>query len=119
VIVNERFRAGGASSLRGFGTNEVGPTGFVGEAVGGEAVVVMNQELRYHHRSGLGLVSFYDVGNVFPTVGSMRFDFRYTLGAGLRWASPVGLLRVDVGIPFDRQPEEKSYRIFFGLGQAF
>ena len=87
--------------------------------VGGEAVVVLNQELRYHHPSGLGLVGFYDVGNVFATVDSMRFDLRHTLGTGLRWASPVGLLRVDVGFPVDRQPEEKSYRIFFGLGQAF
>ena len=119
VIVNERFRAGGASSLRGFGTNEVGPRGFFGEPVGGEAVVLMNQELRYHHRSGLGLVGFYDTGNVFPTVDSMRLDFRHTLGAGLRWASPIGLLRVDLGIPVDREPEEKGYRLFFGVGQAF
>jgi outer membrane protein insertion porin family len=119
VIVNERFQVGGASSLRGFGTNEVGPKGLFGEPVGGEAVVVVNQELRYHHRSGLGLVGFYDVGNVFPTVDSMRFDLRHTLGAGLRWASPVGLLRLDVGFPVDRGPDEKSYRLFFGLGQAF
>jgi translocation and assembly module TamA len=119
VIASERFKAGGASSLRGFGTNEVGPRGCFGEPTGGEAVVIMNQELRYHHPSGFGLVGFYDVGNVFPTVDSMRFDLRHTLGTGLRWASPVGLLRVDVGFPLDRQPEEKSYRIFFGLGQAF
>jgi len=119
VVVNERFRAGGASSLRGFATNEVGPRGFFGEPVGGEAVVIMNQELRYHHRSGLGLVGFYDVGNVFPTVDSMRLDFRHTLGAGLRWASPIGLLRVDLGIPLDPEPDEKRYRVLFGLGQAF
>jgi translocation and assembly module TamA len=120
VIAGERFQAGGAASLRGFGTNEVGPRGFFGEPVGGEAVVIMNQELRYrHHPTGLGLVGFYDVGNVFETVRSMRLDFRHTFGLGLRWASPVGLLRVDVGFPLDRQPEEKSYRLFFGLGQAF
>jgi outer membrane protein insertion porin family len=120
VIPSERFRAGGAASLRGFGTNEVGPRGFFGEAAGGEAVVIMNQELRYrHHPTGLGLVGFYDVGNVFETVDSMSLDLRHTLGAGIRWASPVGLLRVDLGFPLDRQPEEKSYRLFFGLGQAF
>ncbi|MCG6926736.1 MAG: translocation/assembly module TamB domain-containing protein [Acidobacteria bacterium] len=119
VIANERFRAGGASSLRGFGTNEVGPRGFFGEATGGESVVIMNQELRYHHHTGLGLVGFYDVGNVFETVESMSFDFRHTLGAGLRWASPIGLLRLDLGLPLGREPEEKSYRLFFGVGQAF
>jgi outer membrane protein assembly factor BamA len=119
VLSFERFRAGGASSLRGFGTNEVGPRGFFGEPIGGEAVVIVNQELRYHHSSGFGLVGFYDVGNVFATVDTMRFDLRHTLGAGLRWASPVGLLRLDLGFPVDRQPEEKSYRVFFGVGQAF
>jgi outer membrane translocation and assembly module TamA len=119
VVATERFNAGGASSLRGFGTNEVGPRGFLGEPAGGEAVAIMNQELRYHHRSGLGLVGFYDLGNVFATVDSMRLDFRHTLGAGLRWASPVGLLRLDLGFPLDREPEEKKYRVFFGLGQAF
>ena len=75
VIASERFRAGGASSLRGFATNEVGPRGFFGEPTGGEAVAIMNQELRYHHRSGLGLVGFYDLGNVFDDrrVPALRF----------------------------------------------
>jgi outer membrane translocation and assembly module TamA len=49
----------------------------------------------------------------------MGFDLRHTLGAGLRWASPVGLLRADVGFPLDREGEEKRYRLSFGLGQAF
>jgi outer membrane protein insertion porin family len=62
---------------------------------------------------------FYDLGNVFATVRDMSFDLRHTLGAGLRWASPVGLLRVDLGFPLDRQEGEKAYRLFFGLGQAF
>jgi outer membrane protein insertion porin family len=119
VISGERFRAGGASSLRGFGTNEVGPRGPLGDPAGGQAVVIVNEELRYRHPSGLGAALFYDVGNVFRRVQDLSFDLRHTIGAGLRWASPVGLLRVDVGLPLDRLPEEKRYRIFFGLGQAF
>jgi outer membrane protein insertion porin family len=81
--------------------------------------VILNQEMRYRHRSGLGAVVFYDGGNVFATVRDVSFDLRHTVGAGLRWASPVGLLRLDVGFPLDRQGDEKSYRFFFGLGQAF
>jgi outer membrane protein insertion porin family len=119
VIPFERFFAGGAASLRGFATNEVGPRGPLGDPVGGEAVVIVNEELRYRHRSGLGAVVFYDLGNVFATVHDMSFDLRHTLGAGLRWASPVGLLRVDLGFPLGRQEGEKAYRLFFGLGQAF
>ncbi len=119
VISFERFYAGGAGSLRGFGTNEVGPRGPLGDPAGGEAVVILNQELRYRHPSGLGGVVFYDLGNVFARVRDLGFDLRHTLGAGLRWASPVGLLRVDVAFPLDRHDGEKRYRLFFGLGQAF
>jgi outer membrane protein insertion porin family len=119
VISFERFFAGGPGSLRGFGTNEVGPRGPLGDPAGGEAVVILNQELRYRHASGLGAVVFYDLGNVFARVHDLRFDLRHTLGAGLRWASPVGLLRIDAGFPLDRDGDEKPYRLFFGLGQAF
>ena len=119
VIAFERFRAGGANSLRGFGTNEVGPRDVLDDPAGGEAVLVLNQELRYRHRSGLGGVVFYDGGNVFARVQDLRFDLRHTLGAGLRWASPVGLLRLDLGLPLARRPGEKAYRVFFSLGQAF
>lgn len=119
LLPAERFNAGGANSLRGFATNEVGPRGPLGDPAGGDAVVILNQELRYRYRWGLGGVVFYDGGNVFETVSELGFDIRHTLGLGLRWTSPVGLLRVDFGFPLDRQPEEKSYRIFFSLGQAF
>jgi outer membrane protein assembly factor BamA len=119
VISFERFYAGGADSLRGFGTNEVGPRGPLGDVTGGEAVVILNQELRYRHRSGLGGAVFYDGGNVFASVHDMSLRLRHTLGAGLRWASPVGLLRVDLGFPLARQEGEKAYRLFVGLGQAF
>ena len=41
------------------------------------------------------------------------------VGFGLRYDSIVGLLRVDIGFPLNRQPGDRSYRVFFGLGQAF
>jgi outer membrane translocation and assembly module TamA len=117
----ERFFAGGASSLRGYATDSVGPPDVIGKPAGGEAVVVVNQELRYHHASGLGAVLFYDGGNVYRTVGEMTLALRHTLGAGLRWASPVGLLRLDVGFPLAFEPhgKRKPYRLYFSLGQAF
>jgi outer membrane protein insertion porin family len=119
VIFSERFMAGGANSLRGFGTNDVGPLDFDGTPLGGEAVLILNQELRYRHPSGLGAAVFYDGGNVFETVRDVSLDLRHTLGAGLRWSSPIGLLRLDVGFPLARQPGEKAYRVFFSFGQAF
>jgi outer membrane protein assembly factor BamA len=115
----ERFMAGGPSSLRGFATNAVGPRDVFGDPAGGAAVAILNQELRFRHASGLGAVVFYDAGNVFPTVDELRFDLRHTAGLGLRWTSPVGLLRLDLGFPLGRREGEKGYRLFFGVGQAF
>ncbi|MBN2369540.1 MAG: translocation/assembly module TamB domain-containing protein [Vicinamibacteria bacterium] len=119
LVAWERFRAGGVNSLRGFAAESVGPRDILGDPRGGQAVVVLNQELRYHHRSGLGLCFFYDTGEVFPSIGEMRLDFRHTAGVGPRWNSPIGLLRLDLGFPLDREGNEAKLQYFFSLGQAF
>src|SRR5687767_623283 len=117
----ERFRAGGANSLRGFATDSVGPTRTLSDgrviSAGGQAVLILNQELRYHHGTGLGGAVFYDGGNVWERAGDMDLKLRHAVGVGLRYDSVVGLLRVDIGFPLGRRPGERAYRVFFGLGQ--
>ena len=114
------FQAGGGHSLRGYATDSVGPPGIVaGVSAGGEAVAIVNQELRYRHPSGLGAVVFYDGGNVFPQIRDLSLDFRHSLGVGLRYASPIGLLRVDLGLPLNRRSGDRPYQWFFSIGQAF
>jgi outer membrane protein insertion porin family len=123
----ERFRAGGGNSIRGYETDSVGPVDPVTSTfTGGEAVVIVNQELRYRHPSGLGAVVFYDGGNVFREASDFGFDWLHAVGAGVRWDSPVGLLRLDLGLPLNRRllpfnppRKEAAYQIFFSLGQAF
>jgi len=119
LVFSERFKAGGSHSIRGFATDSVGPRDFFGDPAGGEALLVMNQELRYRLPAGLGGVVFWDAGNVFAKASDLSLDLRHALGAGLRWESPVGLLRLDLGFPLDRLPDERAYRLFFSLGQAF
>ncbi len=119
VISSERFKAGGSNSLRGYATDSLGPRDLLGEPTGGEAVVIVNEEIRYRHPSRLGFALFYDGGNVFDTISDISFHFRHDLGFGLRWESPVGLLRVDLGFPLARRPEEKAYQLFLAFGQAF
>lgn len=127
VISSERFKAGGPDSLRGFATDSVGPKIVIPHEdappdvifLGGNAVVILNQELRYRHRSGWGFALFWDLGNVFARVEDLSLDLRHDLGAGLRWASPVGMLRLDLAFPLDRKPEEDSYKLHFSLGQMF
>ena len=114
IPLPERFFAGGGTSLRGFGLNQAGPrdpcTGF---PIGGLAVLIFNQELHFPMRlpwvgNRLGGTIFYDGGNVFTDVNhiTLRWKppsltdldyFSHTIGFGVRYPTPVGPVRVDIG----------------------
>jgi outer membrane protein assembly factor BamA/autotransporter translocation and assembly factor TamB len=116
----ELFKTGGPNSIRGYEIDSVGPLGPNEEALGGEAVIVINQELRYQHDgSGLGGALFYDLGNVFPKVRDINFDLMHSVGVGVRYSSPFGLFRLDVAFPLVRRAGDRWYQLNFGLGQAF
>lgn len=120
IVGDERFEAGGANSVRGFETNSLGPRDTIfNEPLGGEAVLVLNQELRYRHPSGMGAVLFWDAGNVFAGVADLSFDLRHSLGVGIRYRSPVGLVRLDWAFPLARKEDESGSRLHFSIGQAF
>lgn len=118
VTFDDRFKAGGPNSVRGFETDSLGPTDAAGRN-SGQATIIVNQELRYRYRWGLGGVAFWDAGQVFDKASHLSLDLRHALGLGLRWESPVGLLRVDFGFPLQRREDEEKYQIFFSVGQAF
>ncbi|HKN62325.1 MAG TPA: POTRA domain-containing protein [Candidatus Acidoferrales bacterium] len=125
IPLPERFFAGGGTSLRGFGLNEAGPrdpcTGF---PVGGLALLVFNQELRFPMKlpfigNRLGGTIFYDGGNVYTDLNHINFHwsppsvtipqgsssflatelnyFSHTVGFGFRYPTPVGPVRIDLG----------------------
>jgi outer membrane protein assembly factor BamA len=120
LTYDDLFKAGGPNSVRGFDIDSLGPQGTNGQALGGEAVIVINQEMRYRNaRTGLGAAVFYDFGEVFAHVQDIELPLRHSLGFGLRYDSPVGLLRFDIGFPLAKRPGEHTYRFAFGLGQAF
>ncbi|HEX6737456.1 MAG TPA: BamA/TamA family outer membrane protein, partial [Vicinamibacteria bacterium] len=85
----------------------------------GEALLVLNQELRYRHPLGVGVAVFWDAGNVFEHVEDFGPKLRHAVGAGLRYESPVGLLRFDLGVPLNRRRGDSSFQWFISLGQAF
>jgi outer membrane protein assembly factor BamA len=176
IPLPERFFAGGGTSLRGIGLNQAGPrdadTGF---PVGGQAVMVFNQELRFPLKlpfagTRLGGTLFYDGGNTYSRLSRMTFRwsppdpvfktaypgfpagpsnptkcvenctnelnyFSHTIGVGLRYATPVGPIRIDVGYELNRPefvipckngavPCQEGTRLpkiqfFFNLGSSF
>jgi outer membrane protein assembly complex protein YaeT len=121
LLPDNRFRAGGATTVRGFAQDSLGPADpITGTVIGGEGLVVFNQELRFPIYRWFQGVAFYDAGNVFLNASDFRlFDLRHSAGAGLRVVFPFGLLRFDVAWVLDRQPGEKTSRFWFNLNHAF
>ena len=120
LIPSERFFAGGGNTVRGYAQDGLGPVDFLGDSRGGNASLVLNQEVRFPLWSLVGGVGFLDVGNVFSSVRDVSFrELKVGTGLGLRVETPVGLFRVDYGVPLSRAGDDPVARWFFSLGQAF
>ena len=139
VPLSQRFFSGGGSTLRGFPLNGAGPQRVVAACsnpadpatcskitvpAGGNELLILNTELRYpldFIKKGLGIVTFYDGGNVFPIIGFHDFTSLYSnsVGIGFRYATPVGPIRIDIGHNLNPVPGIKATQVFVTLGQAF
>lgn len=142
IPISESFFSGGGSTLRGFSLNGAGPQRQVlvcpsdnpgcgqqiSVPVGGKMLVVANTELRFplgismpFVGGTLGGAAFYDGGNVYRAVNfnDLFSDFTHTTGMGLRYKTPVGPVRIDIGHLFNAPPGVKSLQFFVTLGQAF
>ncbi len=133
IPLPERFFAGGGTSLRGFALNQAGPRDSLGFPVGGQALLILNQEFRFPMRlpfvgTALSGALFYDGGNVYSRLSRVTFRpyppkpifnpanptqcefnctnelnyFSHTVGLGLRYSTPVGPIRIDLGYGINR-----------------
>jgi len=138
VPTSERFFSGGGTTLRGFPLNEAGPQRsvpvctnpadtstctLISVPVGGNQLFVLNSELRFPLRllNNLGGVVFYDGGNVYRNINFAQFVNNYTstVGVGLRYSTPVGPVRIDLGRNLNPIPGINAFQFFITLGQAF
>jgi translocation and assembly module TamA len=118
---DQRFYAGGSGTIRGYAFQSVGPLfqNNTNTPVGGVAVDAFSLELRQRVGRNWGFAVFADSGRVGDT--PLPFSGRYQsgVGAGPRYYTPIGPLRVDIAFPIDRQPYDSRLEVYIGLGQAF
>jgi len=122
LLPNDSFRAGGATTVRGYGEDSLGPRNSNGVPSGGEMLVILNHEARFPINRWAHGVGFVDAGNISGKDESFSWrELKIGYGVGLRFNTPVGVLRVDLGIP--RTPlsttRSTSMRWHFGFGHIF
>ena len=123
VPIHERFYAGGSTTVRGFTQDSIGPSGLDANGdlipTGGSSMLVLNVELRLNPGEGFGVVLFCDAGNVWVGQEIDVGNLRSACGAGIRYGTPVGPLRIDYGLKTHRLPGESPGELHFNIGNTF
>jgi len=123
----KRYFLGGATNLRGWGRYEVSPLSGAGLPIGGFSFLNFSTELRANVWGNLGAVMFLDGGNVLGDRWSFDLrGLRYDVGPGLRYQTPIGPIRADLGFQLNPipglvvngEPEKRHFRFHFSIGQA-
>ncbi len=124
IPLYERFFAGGADSIRGYDERTVGPVDpITGDPLGGESMLVGNIEYLYPLFSFMKLAAFYDVGNVWEKMADLASGgFKSGFGVGIRVKTPMGPIKLDYGIPLNKEPGQdriKSGKFHFSASNTF
>ncbi len=137
----ERYFPGGINTVRGYRIRTMGPrvpvtdstidsnctaaescgTILRRDVIGGSSQLIVNNELIFPLVKSLGLkaVVFFDAGNAFSAAQGIDFDeMRMSAGAGIRWLSPIGPLRIEVGVPLNDRPGDETQTVQFSFGGA-
>jgi len=126
----ERYFLGGINSVRGFAERSIGPRSpshcdntqsppvcSGNDVIGGDKAMVFNTELLFPIMESYGLrgVAFFDMGSAFGS-GFSFSELRRSVGVGVRWMSPFGPLRVELGFPISKQPHDDTSVLGFSIG---
>ena len=119
--VYERYFLGGINTIRGFQTRSISPKDeSTGDLIGGNTMLVSNIEFVFplipeQHIKGL---LFFDAGNSYESSIDPG-DIRLAAGGGIRWFSPMGPLRIELGFNLDPREDEEPQQWDFTIGTAF
>jgi translocation and assembly module TamA len=120
IPATKRLYGGGASSVRAYGYQELGPIGADGDPLGGRSQVEVGTELRWRMFEDIGGVVFAEGGNVYDN-SLPEFDERFLWGAGvgIRYYTDFGPLRFDIAFPINPRDTDDAFQFYVGIGQAF
>ncbi|HEY6823997.1 MAG TPA: BamA/TamA family outer membrane protein [Steroidobacteraceae bacterium] len=134
---DQRFYAGGSGTVRGYRYQSVGPEFPDGNPIGGTALTALNVEFRQRFGRNFGAAVFVDAGVVGEKLSPLSGLFHggrcsastaaqgttdcwaVGVGAGPRYYTPIGVLRLDIAVPTYRRPNDDRFELYIGLGQAF
>lgn len=127
----ERYFPGGINTIRGFDARSLGPREAFCETdgitcelqeIGGSSQLIFNNEVIFPILPDAGVkgVVFFDAGNAFSEVQGIDFgDFRYATGFGMRWLSPFGPLRIEIGFPLNEKEGDETSTVLFSFGTPY
>lgn len=121
IPIYEKFFVGGINSIRGFRYGEAGPKDEEGEVIGGKNQVYFNVEWIFpiFKPAGLKGVVFFDMGHGFDEARGFFRNYRYAAGFGLRWLSPLGPIRLELGFNLSPKRGEKRSVFDFMIGTFY
>lgn len=115
-----RFYTGGGGSVRGYGYRSIGARNADDDPQGGTVWTELSSEIRLRFNDTIGAVAFMDAGTVYDgTAFDPSEELFLSAGLGMRYYSPIGPLRLDVGVPLNRGDDDSNFDIYISIGQAF
>ncbi|MFZ7111621.1 MAG: outer membrane protein assembly factor BamA [Desulfatiglandales bacterium] len=121
--IYQKYFLGGMNTVRGFDYEDITPRDLAtGDGIGGEKMMVYNLEYRFPLLKDQGVIGlvFFDAGNVFTKDENYSFSgIKKSAGAGIRWYSPMGPIRLEYGWVIGPKEDEPSGNFDFSIGGAF
>ena len=119
VPASTLFFSGGGGSVRGQEYQSLGVDLPTGQRVGGRSFVNLSTEVRQRVTDSIGIVGFVDFGLVSPDSDFTGGDTHSGAGLGVRYATGIGPIRFDVGVPLSGPDDPTGVQVYIGIGQAF